>query len=131
VGTLYNQIDLFVYQNLLIDASGYIVDYVTVVSGKQLRIYRQYEFPQAEIENPNQNYTFYLEYYNSLDHAKLELVSVKIINLPTYIKVNPFLSDIMNTKDLLYSGENRLNELSDEDWYQGNVLYIRPACRDC
>lgn len=45
VGTLYNQIDLFAYQNLLIDASGYMIDYVTVISGKNLRIFRQYEFP--------------------------------------------------------------------------------------
>jgi len=38
-----------VYQNLLIDASGFIVDYVTVISGKNLRIFRQYEMPEAEI----------------------------------------------------------------------------------
>jgi len=60
VGTLYNQIDLFAYQNLLIDSSGYIVDYVTVVSGKQLRIFRQYELPAAEINNPGVDYRFYL-----------------------------------------------------------------------
>ena len=42
VGTLYNQINLFAFQNILIDASGYIVDYVTVVSGKELRLFRQY-----------------------------------------------------------------------------------------
>jgi ribosomal protein S27E len=58
-------------------------------------------------------------------------VEVKIINLPTYIKVNPFLNDIMNTKDLLYSGYNRLSEINDTDWYEGNVLFIRPTCRDC
>lgn len=44
-----------------------------------------------------------------LDSAVLELVDVKIINLPTYIHVNPMLNDIMNTKDLLYSGYNKLN----------------------
>lgn len=37
----------------------------------------------------------------------------------------------MNTKDLLYSGENRLSEIDDTDWYKGNVLYIKPSCRDC
>jgi hypothetical protein len=52
-----------------------------------------------------------------IDSGELELVSVKIINLPTYITVNPFLNDIMNTKDLLYSGYNRLNEINDTDWY--------------
>lgn len=66
-----------------------------------------------------------------IDTAQLELVEVKIINLPTYIKVNPFLNDIMNTKDLLYSGYNRLSEINDTDWYEGNVLFIRPTCRDC
>lgn len=34
VGSLYIQIDLFAYQNILVDASGYIVDYLTVVAGK-------------------------------------------------------------------------------------------------
>ena len=42
VGSLYNQIDLFAFQNVLIDASGYRVDYVTVLSTKQMRIFRQY-----------------------------------------------------------------------------------------
>ena len=60
VGTLYNQIDLYSYQNVLIDASGYMVDYVTVISGKELRIFRQYEYPMAEIVNPKIDYTFYL-----------------------------------------------------------------------
>jgi len=42
VGALYNQIDLYAYQNLLIDASGYIIDYLTVITTKELRIFRQY-----------------------------------------------------------------------------------------
>ncbi len=37
----------------------------------------------------------------------------------------------MNTRNLLYSGQNRLSEINDSDWYEGNVLYIRPSCRDC
>ena len=37
----------------------------------------------------------------------------------------------MNTKDYFYSGEDRLNEVNDTDWYEGNVLYIRASCNDC
>lgn len=37
----------------------------------------------------------------------------------------------MNTKDLFFSGENRLNEVDDSDWYRGNVLFIQAVCRDC
>ena len=36
VGALYNQIDLMSFQNVLIDASGYIIDYVTAVANKTL-----------------------------------------------------------------------------------------------
>jgi hypothetical protein len=71
IGSLYNQINLFAYQNILIDASGYIVDYVTVVSGKELRVFRQYEFPTAEIINPKEDYKFYLEYFNMVDAGQL------------------------------------------------------------
>lgn len=39
--------------------------------------------------------------------VKLELISVTVINLPTKITVNNKLNDIMNTKDLLYSGDNK------------------------
>jgi hypothetical protein len=67
VGSLYNQIDLFAYQNLLIDASGYMVDYVTIISGKSLRIFRQYELPEAQIQNPKVDFNFYLEYANNVD----------------------------------------------------------------
>ena len=42
VGSLYNQIDIVAFQNVLIDASGYRVDYVSVVSSKQIKIFRQY-----------------------------------------------------------------------------------------
>ena len=42
VASLYNQIDLYAYQNLLIDASGYMIDYLTVITTKELRIFRQY-----------------------------------------------------------------------------------------
>lgn len=58
-------------------------------------------------------------------------MDVAIINLPTSIAVSPFLNDIMNTKDLFYSGEGRLSEVDDSNWYQGNVLFIRPTCKDC
>lgn len=54
-----------------------------------------------------------------------------VINLPTYITVSPFLNDIMNTKDFFYSGENRLSEVNDSDWYKGNVLTIKADCADC
>ena len=131
VGSLYNQIDLVSFQNVLVDASGYRVDYVSVVSSQQLRIFRQYERPEVEIVNPDEDYQFYLEYHNSVDTASLELVDVFIINLPTNISVNPLLDDIMNTKDLFFSGQNRLNEVDDSDWYQGNVLFIEAVCRDC
>lgn len=45
---------------MLIDASGKGVDYLTVISGKDLRIFRQYERPEAEIDNPSEDYEFYL-----------------------------------------------------------------------
>ena len=62
---------------------------------------------------------------------ELEKVSVAVINLPTYIRVNPLLKDIMNTKDYFYSGVNQLSEVNDSDWYQGNVLSIKADCADC
>ena len=42
VAVLYDVIDLFTYQSILIDASGNMIDYVTVYSGQELRIFRQY-----------------------------------------------------------------------------------------
>ena len=131
VGALYNQINLYAFEGVLIDASGQEVDYLTVLSKGELRVYRQYEMPELHITNPNKDYQFYLNYYNVINKGELELVDVRIINLPTYITVNPYLRDIMNTKDLLFSGENRTSEINDTDWYEGNVLFIRPKCDDC
>ena len=81
--------------------------------------------------NPNSSYTFYLEYFNPSTLSDLELISVDIINLPTSIRVNPFLDNIMHTKDLLHSGKNIVNEIDDSDWWQGNVLTIKADCSDC
>jgi hypothetical protein len=47
VGTLYDVIDLFSYEAVLVDATGYDVDYVTVYGNQELRIFRQYEEPMA------------------------------------------------------------------------------------
>lgn len=116
---------------MLLDASGFKIDYITVLSGKEMRIFREYEKPVAEIENPKQDYQFLLEYYNTVQSGQLETISVKIVNLPTYIEVNPKLKDIMLTKDLLFSGVGRLSEINDSDWYAGNVLRIKSDCWDC
>ena len=37
----------------------------------------------------------------------------------------------MKTKDLLYSGDNKISEINDTDWYAGNVLKIQTDCHDC
>lgn len=47
------------------------------------------------------------------------------------ITVNPDINDIMKTKDLLYSGDDKLSEINDTDWYEGNVVNIKSDCRDC
>lgn len=64
VASLYDVIDLYTYQAILVDASGMQIDYVTVYSGSELRIFREYETPIAEIINPDRSYKFYIEYYN-------------------------------------------------------------------
>jgi len=42
VGSLYNQINLYAYADVMIAASGHGVDYLTVLSHQEIRIYRQY-----------------------------------------------------------------------------------------
>jgi hypothetical protein len=94
-------------------------------------VFREYEMPIGEIDNPNEAYQFWFEYYNVVTAIKMELISVSIINLPMLISVNPFLNDIMNTKDLLFSGPNKISEIDDTKWYDGNVLTIKSDCTDC
>jgi hypothetical protein len=131
VASLYDVIDLYTFNPILIDASGSFIDYVTVISGEEIRIFREYEIPVAEIFNPGESYQFWLEYYNTATAIKLELITVTIINLPTLIYVNPRLNDIMETRTLLYSGDNRISEIDDFKWFDGNVLNIKAECTDC
>ena len=37
----------------------------------------------------------------------------------------------MNTKDLLYSGYYRVNEINDSAWWQGNVVVVEGDCDSC
>ena len=60
VGTLYDIINLYTYKPVLLDASGSFIDYVTVLSAGELRIFRQYELPMAHIYNVDKNYEFWL-----------------------------------------------------------------------
>jgi hypothetical protein len=81
--------------------------------------------------NPNVSYSFSVEYSNPISISDLQQINVKIIDLPTNITVNPWLNDIMNTKDLLYSGYNRVNEINDSLWWEGNVVGVEADCDSC
>ncbi len=37
----------------------------------------------------------------------------------------------MNTKDLLFSGPNHVNEINDSSWWEGNVLVVEADCESC
>ena len=47
VATLYDVIDLYTYDSILVDASGLGIDYVSVYSAGELRVFREYETPLA------------------------------------------------------------------------------------
>ncbi len=96
-----------------------------------MRIYRQYEQPLAEIYNPNVSYSFFLDYSNPSSRSNLQQIDVKIINLPSIIKVNPQIKDIMKTKDLLFSGPNKVNQINDSKWWEGNVVTVQADCDSC
>jgi hypothetical protein len=113
-GSLYDVIPLGSYRDMLIDVTGSILDFVTVVSGSTIRIFKQYEFPLVVVENTFRDYSFEIAYYNNETHTGLTRVNVKVQNWPTDVKVNPYYQDIMNTKDILYSGDNRVSEFDDE-----------------
>ena len=49
VASLLNIVNLFTYSTTLIDVTGVSVDYITVFSEGEIRIYRQYEVPLAEV----------------------------------------------------------------------------------
>lgn len=40
VASLYDVVDLYTYEPILVDASGSFIDYITVYSGQELRIFR-------------------------------------------------------------------------------------------
>ena len=89
----------------MIDVTGVSVDYITVFSEGEIRIYRQHETPLAEVEASNtKEYEFYLQYSNAYSFQQLETIGVEVINLPTNISIAPYLEDIMVTKNLLFSG---------------------------
>lgn len=64
VGSLYDVVPLGSYRDMLVDVTGSPIDYVTVVSGNYIRIFKQFEFPLVLIENAFVDYTFEIEYYN-------------------------------------------------------------------
>ncbi len=47
VGTLYDVIDLTSAESVLVDSTGFEIDYVSVYANTQLHIFRQYEQPLA------------------------------------------------------------------------------------
>lgn len=131
VGSLYDVIPLGSYRDMLVDVTGSIIDFVTVVSGNVIRVFKQYELPVVVVENIMHDYTFEIEYYNVERESGLARVNVQVQNWPTSIKVNDYYKDIMNTRDMFYSGKDRLTEFDDEGWYKGNVLQFKAECPDC
>lgn len=116
---------------MLVDVTGSIIDFVTVVSGSTIRVFKQYELPIVVAENIFQDYSFEIEYYNVDKENNLTQVNVRVQNWPVLVKVNDYYKDIMNTRDMFYSGPNTLTEFNDEGWYSGNVVNIKANCTDC
>jgi hypothetical protein len=108
VGSLYDVIPLGSYRDMLVDVTGSIIDFVTVVSGNVIRIFKQYELPIVVVENILNDYSFEIEYYNVDRETSLSQVNVKVQNWPTKITVNDYYKDIMNTRDMFYSGKDRV-----------------------
>lgn len=114
VGSLYDTIQLGSYNNMLIDVTGYYLDFVTVVSGSFIRMFKQYELPVVVVESAFRDYSFDIEFYNDASaESNMTRVAVKVQNWPTKIEVNPYYLDVMNTRDLVYSGENKISEFDD------------------
>lgn len=65
VGSLYDVIPLGSYNNMLVDVTGSIIDFVTVVSGNVIRVFKQSELPVIVVENIMHDYSFEIEYYNA------------------------------------------------------------------
>lgn len=99
---------------MLIDVTGYFVDFVTVVSGSYIRIFKQYFLPLVKVESTFNDYSFEIEFYNDASvESNLTKINVKVLNWPTNIEVNEYYKDVMNTKDIVYSGEGRVSEFDD------------------
>ena len=64
VGSLYDVIPLGSYRDMLVDVTGSIIDFVTVVSGSMIRVFKQYELPVVVVENILEDYSFDIKYYN-------------------------------------------------------------------
>lgn len=70
--------NLYIYSNAIIDVAGFGVDYITVMSEQEIRIFRQHEIPLAEVESAEKDYKFILQYSNTATKAQLETISVHL-----------------------------------------------------
>lgn len=63
----------------------------------------------------NNDTDFALEYYNDQSaESNLSIISLKVQNWPTLIQIADYYKDIMNTKDMLTSGDDVITEFDDE-----------------
>ena len=115
VASLYDTVVMEATKNILIDVTGFGVDYLVTVVGSSIRVFKQLEFPLAIATNVSNDTDFALEYFNDASKdTNLSVISVKVQNWPMIIRVNSYFKDIMNTKGLLQSGRNTTSEFDDE-----------------
>lgn len=75
---------------MLVDATGFFQDYVTVAMGSILQMFRQYELPVLVFEDSFSDFDFNVTYSNDPEHHEKYLAhsNVKVTGHPIHIRLN-------------------------------------------
>jgi hypothetical protein len=121
---------------MLIDVTGSFADYISVVTGSILMMFRQYQVPILVFENSFSDFEFNITFTNDPDLEFHYLARSKLVisNFPETIVIN---DSRLNQSDFLSSQvkyENKYQEfvLDDSTWFNGSVLnYTIEDCDVC
>ena len=118
------------YEDTIIEATGYFVDYVVMATGSKLSVFRQFAFPMLIIYDTFEDFTFNITYRNNETRHMLSTSQVKIANYPTGINItNQNLTNQTYLDSLVkYEDDERVYIINDKDWFNGTVINYTMSC---
>lgn len=119
---------LYSRPGLEIEVSGFYVNFLTIISGSKVQLFRVFAQPFLTINEAADDFSFKIQAFNLNTSQTSKEVNVSVVNQKQIIVP----TKIFNESNANLSAGNSGNyEWADREWFTGNIIHYNYTCSDC